>query len=126
MSELREVIAKVIDPEAFGVPDPIAHEIAKWDYLTDRDEARARADAALRALSEAGRTYEQGVADGEARLLYVETTMSNEIADLKAQLAQARNALFGVVMADSMEVAVACAQSTLAALTAGSTEGKDG
>jgi hypothetical protein len=41
--EAREAVARIIDPEAFGLPSWVPSCGA--DYLTDRDEARDKADA---------------------------------------------------------------------------------
>ncbi len=48
----REELARLIDPEAFGLPS-IVNNLGE-DYLTDRDEARAKADAILAFLREKG------------------------------------------------------------------------
>ncbi len=45
-----ERIARIIDPEAFGLP---SWRPASADYLTDRDEAREKAVAIIRAIRDA-------------------------------------------------------------------------
>lgn len=48
----REELARLIDPEAFGLPS-IVNNLGE-DYLTDRDEASAKGDAILALLREKG------------------------------------------------------------------------
>lgn len=52
IESLVELVAKVIDPEAFGLPSPDRQEEA-GGYLSDRDEARARARVAIEIVLEA-------------------------------------------------------------------------
>lgn len=48
MDTLKERLAKIIDPEAFGLP--VRKAVDGSDYLTDRDEARDKALDAIMVM----------------------------------------------------------------------------
>ena len=51
ITDMREIIARIIDPEAFGLSAHIPSDGS--DYLSDRDEARDKASIIISKLKDA-------------------------------------------------------------------------
>ena len=108
--ETIEAVAREIDPAAFGLPDYL--DMGDSGYLTDRDEARARAEAAIAALR---------AADAAAGLV----TVPRERADKAALVVKEARILISQVPLDPLTVPLDIAVSEYEAMIDAATEDKE-